>query len=171
MEIRKTLDLQASDFMEFISQLYKKLYVIIPAATVLLFAGVNLLSKEFSLPSMIFPAAVAAVFPLGLFLYMKNASKKALVSFTSANGTLNIVVNETGIKTTGKMGETSLAWRDMYKLIETKNTFFFYIQKANAIVLPKRQLNADELSAILSVIKKEADPKKARLLSKSLTSI
>ena len=166
MEISKTLDLKASDFMEFISRVYAKLYVIIPAAILLLFAAVNLLSKELTLQSMLVPVALAAVFPPGLFFYLKRASKKALASFISANGAVNIVIDETGVRTTGKMGETNLGWREMVKLMETKNVFFFYIHKTNAIVLPKRQLSSDELASVLTLIRKEADPKKLRLLSR-----
>lgn len=166
MEIKKTLALQASDFMAFISRVYRKLYVIVPAAVILIFAAVNLASNEFSLRSMILPAALAAVFPLGLYFYMKNASKKALASFISANGDVCIVINETGVSTTGNLGTTTLAWRNMFQVIETKTVFFFYIHKTNAIVLPKRQLSADERDAVLALIRKEAGPKKVRLLSK-----
>ena len=166
MEIRKTLALHASDFMAFISRVYRKLYVIVPAALILLFAAVNLASNEFSLRSMVLPAALAAVFPLGLFFYMKNASKKALAAFQAANGDVCNVINETGVSTTGNLGTTTLAWRNMFKVIETKNVFFFYIHNTNAIVLPKRQLNADELAVVLMLIKKEADPKKVRLYKK-----
>ena len=166
MEIKKTLALQASDFMAFISRVYRKLYAIVPAAVILIFAAVNLASNEFSLRSMVLPAALAAVFPLGLFLYMKNASKKALASFISANGDVCIVINEAGVSTTGNLGTTTLAWWNMYRVIETKTVFFFYIHKTNAIVLPKRQLSVNELEGILTLIEKEADPKKVRLLSK-----
>lgn len=166
MEVRKTLALQASDFMAFISRVYRKLYAIVPAAVILLFAAVNLGSNEFSLRSMVIPAALTAVFPLGLFFYMKNASKKALASFVSANGDVCIVINETGVSTAGSLGTTALSWANVFQVIETKTVFFFYIHKTNAIVLPKRQLSADEREFVLTLIRKKVDPKKVRLLSK-----
>ncbi len=167
MEIRKTLELQASDFMEFISRIFGKLFVIIPAATILLFLAVNLSGNELSLQSMIFPVGLAAMLTLGFFFLLKNKSKKALTAFHSANGDVSVVINETGVSTTGKLGVTNLAWRNMFRVIETKTVFFFYIHKTNAIVLPKRQLSADELAATLALITKEAKPNKMRLLSVS----
>lgn len=166
MEIRKTLELQASDFMEFISQVFRKFFVLIPVLTIGLFTAGNLISNEFSLQSMIFPVVLAAVLTLGLFLYLKSLSKKALASFNKANGPVTVTFDEAGVHTTGNLGETALSWGDMLKLIETKTAFLFFIHKTNAVMLPKRQLSADELEEILTLIKKEADPDKVRLMTR-----
>ncbi len=165
MEIKKTLDLQASDFMAFITRIYRKHFVLVPVVTILLFAAGNLISDEFTLQSMIFPVTLAAVFTLGLYLYLNRQSKKALASFNKANGAVTVTVDEAGVHTTGKLGETALAWGDMFKLIETKTAFLFFIYKTNAVMLPKRQLSADELSQVLALMK-EANPGKVRLLTR-----
>ncbi len=165
MEISKTLELQASDFMVFITRIYAKHFVLVPVVTVLLFTAGNLISNELTLQSMIFPVVLAAVLTLGLFLYLKRLSEKALASFNKANGVVTVTVDEAGVHTTGKLGETTLAWRDMFKLIETKTAFLFFIHKTNAVMLPKRQLSADELAELMALIKKEANPGKMWLMS------
>ena len=166
MEIKKALDLQASDFMAFITRIYRKHFVLVPVVTILLFTAGNFISNELTLQSMIFPVILAAVLTLGLFLYLKGLSKKALASFNKANGTVTVTVDEEGVHTTGKLGETALAWGDMFKLIETKNAFLFFIHKTNAVMLPKRQLSADELATVKMLIRKELKPDKMQLMSK-----
>ena len=165
MEIKKTLDLRASDFMAFITRIYKKHFVLVPVVTVLLFTAGNLISNELTLQSMIFPVVLAALLTLGLFLYLKRLSEKALASFNKANGVVTVTVDEAGVRTSGKLGETALAWRDIIKLIETKTAFLFFIHKTNAVMLPKRQLSADELAELMALIKKEANPGKMWLMS------
>lgn len=80
---------------------------------------------------------IAALFTIinPILLYLKAAKQVKLTPMFQQP--LNYTVNEQGISVKLKEEEMALAWPDVYKIVETRKDFYFYMSFNRAHILPK----------------------------------
>ncbi len=98
---------------------------------------------------------IAALFTViqPILLYYKSAKQVKLTPMFQQP--LDYTVNDTGVCVRLKDEEMVLAWGDIYKIVETKKDFYFYMSLNRAHILPKEGFK-DQYSKMRELIKKNA---------------
>jgi len=96
------------------------------------------------------------------YIQMNNAISKAIKMNDDTND-LKVILEENKYKEITSNGENSLEYSKFYSYYESKNYYYLYVDKVNALILPKREFNNEELSTIDSYFKKSI--KKVNLFS------
>lgn len=89
--------------------------------------------------------------PILLFLLsyvqVNNAIKNALKSNESTES-LKVILDDKKYKEITSNGTNELEYKHFYSYYESKNYFYLYVDKVNALILPKREFNKEELVAM-----------------------
>lgn len=89
--------------------------------------------------------------PILLFLlsYLQmNSSINRALKINESTDSLKVIIEENKYKEITKNGESSLEYDKFYSYYESKNYFYLYVDKVNALILPKREFSDAELSTI-----------------------
>lgn len=101
---------------------------------------------------------VLYLLPILLFLLsyvqVNNAIKNAIKSNESTES-LKIILDDKKYKEITSNGSNELEYKNFYSYYESKNYFYLYVDKVNALILPKREFNNDELSIIDETLNKQ----------------
>ena len=92
---------------------------------------------------------IAVVQPIGIFVTLKR-------NFYSSNYLIESLImemNETEIKITGDSFYMEVLWEKLYKIIEEKNWFLFYQNNLSAIIIPKKDLDNNEIEILRNILK------------------
>lgn len=81
------------------------------------------------------------------YVQIHNAVKNAVKANTSLSE-LKVVIEEKKYKEITPNGESSLEYSKFYSYYESKNYYYLYVDKVNALILPKREFNNEELTTI-----------------------
>lgn len=88
------------------------------------------------------------------YIQMNNSINKAL-KINAETKKLKVVLEENKYKEITNNGETSLEYDKFYSYYENKNYFYLYVDKINALILPKREFNDEELAYIDEILSKK----------------
>ena len=83
---------------------------------------------------------------------MNNAVNSAIKSNKSTKG-LKIILEEKRYKEITSNGQNSLEYNKFNSYYENKNYYYLYVDKVNALILPKREFSKEELATIDSYFK------------------
>jgi hypothetical protein len=81
------------------------------------------------------------------FLQMGRAVNNAVKS-NADSGDLKIILEENKYREITSNGENSLQYNKFHSFYSNKNYYYLYVDKINALILPKREFSSDELSTI-----------------------
>lgn len=104
--------------------------------------------------------------PILLFILSYIQMYKAINAATKSNEQtkkLKVILEENKYKEITDNGENSLEYTKFHSYYENKNYYYLYVDKINALILPKREFNNDETTKINELFKKSI--KKAKFLS------
>jgi len=87
------------------------------------------------------------------YLQMNNAVNRAIKS-NNETDSLKVILEENKYKEITSNGESSLEYNKFYSYYESKNYYYLYVDKVNALILPKREFNSDELNKMESYFNK-----------------
>ena len=91
------------------------------------------------------------LFPILLFLLsyiqMYNSINKA-IKINEQTSSVKVILEENKYREITNNGENSLEYNKFYSYYESKNYYYLYVDKINALILPKREFNKDELNKI-----------------------
>lgn len=94
---------------------------------------------------------VLYLLPILLFLLsyvqVNNAINNAIKS-NEKTESLKVILEENKYKEITSNGPSELEYKNFYSYYENKNYFYLYVDKVNALILPKREFNNEELSII-----------------------
>lgn len=96
------------------------------------------------------------------YIQMNNAINNA-IKINSSSNDLRVILEENKYKEITSNGENSLEYNKFHSYYESKNYYYLYVDKINALILPKREFNNDELKTINGYFNKSM--KKASLLN------
>ena len=98
---------------------------------------------------------IAALFTIiqPILLYYKAAKQVKLTPMFQQP--LDYIIDEKGISVRLKEEEMLLEWKDIYKIVETKKDFYFYMSFDRAHILPKEGY-VEQCSLMRDMIKKYA---------------
>ena len=81
------------------------------------------------------------------YIQMNTAVNKAIKA-NSVNDHLKVILEDKKYKEITSKGENSLEYNKFYSYYESKNYYYLYVDKVNALIIPKREFNQEELSTI-----------------------
>lgn len=81
------------------------------------------------------------------YVQMNNAVNKAIKANDKSDD-LKVTLEEKKYKETTSNGENSLEYNKFHSYYESKNYYYLYVDKINALILPKREFTTDELNTI-----------------------
>lgn len=87
------------------------------------------------------------------YVQMSNAIKTAL-KMNAETSNLKVILEEKKYREITSNGENSLEYSKFYAYYESKNYFYLYVDKINALILPKREFNSEELTTMNQYFKK-----------------
>lgn len=96
------------------------------------------------------------------YVQMNNAIKNAIKA-NEKTESLKIILEEDKYKEITSNGQNSLEYSKFYSYYESKNYYYLYVDKVNALILPKREFNTSEQETINGYFSKSI--KKAGLLN------
>ncbi len=106
-----------------------------------------------SLLCLIFPIIFLVVIPV----FLKKNSKAVLTTSKLLQKAQSYQISDQGIKATSPSAEVNIKWEELYKANETKDSFQFFLSKAQAYVIPKRCFdNSEEQFVLLRIYMKNA---------------
>jgi hypothetical protein len=106
---------------------------------------------------LMFPIIFLIVFPSAI----KKNSKKMFETSKLIRNTQSFQIDQNAIKIFSPTTESNLTWDMLYKAVETKDSFLFYISNVQAHIIPKRYFNEEDDQVVLlrDYIKKAPIPK------------
>ena len=81
------------------------------------------------------------------YVQMSNAISRA-IKMNGETSNLKVVLEEDKYKEITSNGENSLEYNKFYSYYESKNYYYLYVDKVNALILPKREFDKEELTTI-----------------------
>lgn len=87
------------------------------------------------------------------YLQMNNAVNRA-IKMNDETSNLKVVLEENKYKEITSNGENSLEYNKFHSYYESKNYFYLYVDKVNALILPKREFSNDEITTINTYFEK-----------------
>lgn len=96
------------------------------------------------------------------YIQMSSSITKAIKMNENA-GDLKVILEEKRYREITSNGENSLEYNKFHSYFESKNYYYLYVDKINALILPKREFESSELETINNYFM--ASIKKTRLLS------
>ena len=147
-------------FKQYVKLLYSLIYrkplmkLLIAVATLLilyiLFYNLNL----FNLPEPVIYQYLTLFFiivvqPIGIFITLRR-------NYNSSNyliESLEMEMNDKEIKITGDSFYMEVLWEKLYNIIEEKNWFLFYQNNLSAIMIPKKDLNSNDIIALKNILR------------------
>ena len=86
------------------------------------------------------------------YLQINNAVKMAVRSNNSTDN-IKVILEEKKYKEITSNGENSLEYTKFHSYYENKNYYYLYVDKINALILPKREFSKEEISTINNYFK------------------
>lgn len=83
------------------------------------------------------------------YMQMNNAIKKAIKENETISD-LKVVIESKKYKEITSNGENVLEYSKCHSYYESKNYYYLYVDKVNALIIPKREFNSSELETIES---------------------
>ena len=157
-EVKKQIELTQKDYVihkytEFLGSLLKDIGMIITAA---LFVFILYLYKN---GNMSFFVLVLSAVPAGMYIYSlvyyipKNAAEEYKnSSYNKIKIVLTVDRENLTVNREGR-NESVIKLNQLLSFWETGKYFYFFITRQNLLILPKRQLNTDELKFMREVSK------------------
>ena len=87
------------------------------------------------------------------YIQMNNAINNAVKS-NSTSEDLKVILEDKKYREITSNGENSLEYSKFYSYYESKNYYYLYVDKMNALILPKREFDTEELATIEGYFKK-----------------
>ena len=81
------------------------------------------------------------------YIQIYNAINNAIKANAKSDD-LKIVLEQKKYKEISSNGENSLEYNKFYSYYENKNYYYLYVDRINALIIPKREFNTEELSVI-----------------------
>lgn len=94
------------------------------------------------------------------YIQINNAINGAVKANNNAED-LKVVLEDKKYKEITSNGENSLEYNKFYSYYESKNYYYLYVDKTNALILPKREFTQEELSTIDGYFKSSISKTKA----------
>lgn len=104
--------------------------------------------------------------PTLLFILSYTQMYKAIniaVKSNSQTKNLKVILEENKYKEITENGENSLEYNKFYSYYESKSYYYLYVDKINALILPKREFNNEEINTVNKYLQKSI--KKINLLN------
>ncbi len=89
--------------------------------------------------------------PILLFALSYLQMYRAVNGAVKANSSLSeikVIIEENKYKEITPNGESSLEYSKFYSYYDSKNYYYLYVDKVNALIIPKREFEAEELTTI-----------------------
>jgi len=83
------------------------------------------------------------------YIQVNNAINKAIKS-NEGTKDLKVILEEDKYREITSNGTNALEYKNFYSYYENKNYFYLYVDKVNALILPKREFTQEELAIISS---------------------
>ena len=87
------------------------------------------------------------------YVQIVNAINKA-IKMNNETNTLKVILEENKYKEITNNGTNSLEYNKFHSYYESKNYYYLYVDKVNALIIPKREFNTEELTRIDGYFKK-----------------
>lgn len=122
--------------------------------------GFQLITIIYFLPVILFILSYIKMF---IVINQTLKSQKAIYE-------LNITLTDNEYKDVTNGETNSLAYSKLYCYKETKNYFYLHIDKSNALIVPKRKFNSDELDKIRTTLNSKTRKERLITMSSLLTT-
>ena len=172
MEFRKTVKMELEDQLSLSFYVAKKQLILMPVLIVVLSIVLVLAMNMDSgidgflvLITLVVSIIFSGIIVLVSFLSLKHSSKKQFASNKSAQAPSDIVLDGEGVHVTNERGNVNLPWPDVYKAAEAKSSYFIFVSRAQAFVVPKRLLAPNEEETLRALLQQNITPKMCRLIS------
>ena len=102
--------------------------------------------------------------PTLLFVLSYVQIYRAVNGAVKANSSLSeikVVIEENKYKEITPNGESALEYSKFHSYYESKNYYYLYVDKVNALIIPKREFNSDELTTMNQYFTKSMKQTKA----------
>ena len=89
--------------------------------------------------------------PIFLFVLSYIQMNKVINNAVASNKQtkkLKVILEENNYKEITDTGENSLEYKNFHSYYENKNYYYLYVDKINALILPKREFDSNELAKI-----------------------
>lgn len=106
--------------------------------------GFNITDMLYLLPILLFVLS---------YIQMNNAINGAIKA-NSESSNLKVTLEENKYTEVTSNGKNSLEYSKFYSYYESKNYYYLYVDKVNALILPKREFTNEELTTVDSYFKK-----------------
>lgn len=87
------------------------------------------------------------------YLQMSTAVNKAL-KMNEETSNLKVVLEENKYREITSNGENALEYSKFHSYYDSKNYFYLYVDKVNALILPKREFSNEELNTVTNYFSK-----------------
>lgn len=158
--------LTEKDFEDFFSHLGKRSIVMKMLIAVALIVFIAQLIRIVADPSGLESAIGWVVLVIFLFLMMIYSNKYNARKVARNSKRLfephTYYINDKEVKITGAPFNATLKWEDIYRVTESKNSLFVWLNKKQAQIIPKRSLQADEIEVIKIIADLQAKQKKKK---------
>ena len=133
-------------------------YIIIPFSFIFISLDIYYINtgQKKAIELIEFPSIVFLLLPFIIFLSVYRITKHSL-SNKKLKEDIKIIINSQYVDYQGETFNIKYSWADFLKLKETKNWFLFYVNKKQAQVIRKKDLNDEQLvyvQQILAIVKK-----------------
>lgn len=110
------------------------------------------------------PLIMVVVFVVIIPVSVKKSSKSLLDTNKLLQKTNYYTIGNEGVEISTESSNAIIKWSELYKAIEVKDSFLFYLSERQSYVIPKRYLaeNMGQLELMRSYIKNAPVPKKKR---------
>lgn len=158
--------LTEKDFEDFFAHLGRRSIVMKMLIVVALIVFIAQLIRIIADPSGLESAIGWVVLVIFLFLMMIYANKYNARKVARNNKRLlephTYYINDREIRITGAPYNATLKWEDIYRVTESKDSLFLWLNKKQAQILPKRSLQPEEAEVIKMIADLEANQRKKK---------
>ena len=93
-----------------------------------------------------------------LIFSMKSRVKSSFESDPTINNPMEIIINNEGLTVNAYRANTNPLWKDIYRYLITKDTFYIYTSEVKSIIIPKRLLeNTNDIDTLTDLLKNNVD--------------
>ena len=78
--------------------------------------------------------------------------------------TQRIVVTDDGIRVRGRITATDVRWDMLTRVVETRRFFLFFLSKIQAVYLPKRAIQPEEVDVLRRTLRQHIEGRATELL-------
>lgn len=109
--------------------------------------------KIYSNQPLVYDIALILIYYIFIKLWTKIASNKVYKTSTELQSETEIIITDEEVSEKTAITNTVLKFEDMYKYGQDKTSYYIYIDKIKAFIIPKRIMNEDEKQKFEDIIK------------------